>query len=107
MKNGRSVATLTDTLKAAASGAGVAREFNIASHNPINSTATYFSWSEAQSSMTTTSNELKQMDASNSKLDSVYYDKPSANHSSIGFGRDAYSSGGFIYDKAWCRYNYR
>ncbi|MBQ7605071.1 MAG: hypothetical protein IJU59_01140 [Firmicutes bacterium] len=107
MKNGRTVATLTDTLKAAASGAGVAREFNIASHNPINSTATYFSWSEAQSSMTTTSNELKQMDASNSKLDSVYYDKPSANHSSIGFGRDAYSSGGFIYDKAWCRCNYR
>ena len=45
IKNGTTVATLTDTLTASHSGVGVVREFNIAAHNTINNTNSYFSWS--------------------------------------------------------------
>jgi len=106
IKNGSTIATLTDTLTQTYSGVGVCREFNIASQYLINNTNTYFSWSEAQSSMTTTGNVLKQMSTSNSTLQGVYYDNTSANHSNIGYNRTTTSSGGFVYDKAWCRCNF-
>jgi len=105
-KNGTTVGTLTDTLTKTYSGVGVCREFNIASHAAINNTNTYFSWSEAQSSMTTTGNVLKQMSSSNSSLQSVYYDNENADHSNIGYNITSTSSGGYIYDEAWCRCNY-
>ena len=106
IKNGTTVATLTDTLTASHSGVGVVREFNIAAHNTINNTNSYFSWSEAQSSMTTTGNVLLKMSSSNSKLEPLYYDVKGLDRSAIGYGRNSYASGGYIYDEAWCRCNY-
>ena len=110
-KNGKQIATLTNNLSKKYSGKGVqvVREFNIAGHKPINNTNTYFSWSNAQSSMVTTGNVLKQMSASNSYLEPIRFENGSEaeyyNH--LGYGRDAYSSNGYIYDKAWCRCNYK
>lgn len=86
----------------------VAREFNIASVNPISNTNNYFNWSNAQSSLVTTGNTLRQMNSSNSWLRGPYYDIPEElNDWHIGYGRQSYSSSGYIYDNVWCRCNFR
>ncbi len=108
-KNGDVIGTLVDPLVKTIGTPrfNIAREFNIASTNPISNTDNYFSWSDAQSTLTTTSNNLVQMSANNSWLGEIKYDitEPDADH--IGCVRESYSSGGYIYDRVWCRCNFR
>ena len=85
--------------------AKVKREFNIAGNGNIDNKDTYFSWSSAQSTVTTISNQSYKVTSSNSTLQPIKFVQPSWNHSHVGKGRTSYTSGGFIYDRAWCRCN--
>lgn len=80
--------------------AKVKREFNIAGNGNIDNKDTYFSWSSAQSTVTTISNQSYKVTSSNSTLQPIKFVQPSWNHSHVGKGRTSYTSGGFIYDRA-------
>ena len=104
--------TWTNNLTTAAaasanSGAMVCREMNVARHGPIDNTATFFSWTEAESSMVRINDTLYKMSSSNSSLDAIKYDQQGTftyNHCNC--NRTYYSSNGYIKDRAWCRCNF-
>ena len=97
----------TAAATSANNGAQVCREMNVARHAPIDNTATFFSWTEAESSMVRTNDTLYKMSSSNSVLDDIAYDKEGiCTYTHCNCNRTYYTSNGYIMDRAWCRCNF-